>query len=66
MLNSMKAAVALALLGAGSLAAAPVHAQAQYPNQSVKFVVPFSPGGLPIPWRASSARNCRSGSVSRW
>ena len=47
MLNSMKAAVALALLGAGSLTAAPVQAQAQYPNQAVKWVVPFSPGGLP-------------------
>ncbi|MET0668627.1 MAG: tripartite tricarboxylate transporter substrate binding protein [Xanthobacteraceae bacterium] len=47
MLNSMKAAAALGLLAAGSLAATPVHAQAQFPNQSVKFVVPFSPGGLP-------------------
>ena len=47
MLNSMKAAVALAVIGAGSLMAAPVQAQAQYPNQAVKWVVPFSPGGLP-------------------
>ena len=47
MLNSMKAAVALAVVGAGSLMAAAVQAQAQYPNQAVKWVVPFSPGGLP-------------------
>ena len=47
MLNSMKAAVALALAGAGALVASPVQAQAQYPNQAVKWVVPFSPGGLP-------------------
>jgi tripartite-type tricarboxylate transporter receptor subunit TctC len=47
MLNSMKVAVALAAVGAGSLMAAPVQAQAQYPNQAIKWVVPFSPGGLP-------------------
>ena len=47
MLNSMKAATALAIVGACSLAALPVQAQAQYPNQAVKWVVPFSPGGLP-------------------
>jgi tripartite-type tricarboxylate transporter receptor subunit TctC len=47
MLNSMKVAVALAVVGAGSLIAAPVQAQAQYPNQAVKWVVPFAAGGLP-------------------
>jgi tripartite-type tricarboxylate transporter receptor subunit TctC len=47
MFNSMKAAVALVLVGTGSLAAVPAQAQAQYPNQAVKWVVPFSPGGLP-------------------
>jgi tripartite-type tricarboxylate transporter receptor subunit TctC len=36
-----------ALAAIGPLAVAPAQAQAQFPSQSVKFVVPFSPGGLP-------------------
>jgi len=44
MLNSMKAALALAGV---VLAAAPAHAQGAYPNQPVKVVVPFAAGGLP-------------------
>lgn len=36
-----------ALAALASLAAAPAQAQGAFPNQSVKFVVPFSPGGLP-------------------
>ncbi len=35
------------MIGVCSLAALPAQAQAQYPNQAVKFVVPFSAGGLP-------------------
>jgi tripartite-type tricarboxylate transporter receptor subunit TctC len=37
----------LACAAIWSLSAVPAHAQAQYPNQSVKFVVPFAAGGLP-------------------
>ena len=40
-------ATALGALTAGLLAMPAAQAQAQFPNQSVKFVVPFSPGGLP-------------------
>ncbi len=38
---------ALATIAICSLAATPAQAQAPYPNQSVKFVVPFAAGGLP-------------------
>jgi tripartite-type tricarboxylate transporter receptor subunit TctC len=45
MLNSMKAALALA--GVVLAATVPAHAQGAYPNQPVKVVVPFAAGGLP-------------------
>ena len=38
---------ALASIAVCALSAMPAQAQAQFPNQSEKFVVPFSPGGLP-------------------
>jgi tripartite-type tricarboxylate transporter receptor subunit TctC len=37
----------LAIAAAFTLAAAPASAQGTFPNQAVKFVVPFSAGGLP-------------------
>ena len=36
-----------ALIAFGALASVPAQAQAPYPNQAVKFVVPFAAGGLP-------------------
>ena len=39
------------------------NAQAPYPNQGVRFIVPYAPGGLPDTV-VSSASICRSGSVS--
>ncbi len=36
-----------AALGLVSLAQAPAHAQANYPNQGIRFIVPFAAGGLP-------------------
>jgi tripartite-type tricarboxylate transporter receptor subunit TctC len=40
----LRVALAVLLL---SLGAWPLRAQAPYPNQSIRFIVPYSPGGLP-------------------
>ena len=44
MLKIFRGALTAALLAIGAM---PAQAQAPYPNQAVKWVVPFSPGGLP-------------------
>ena len=47
LVHSLHVIAAVAALAAGALASWPAQAQAQYPNQSIKFVVPYAPGGLP-------------------
>ena len=37
----------LALLVIALAVAAPAHAQGAYPNKSIRFIVPYAPGGLP-------------------
>src|SRR4051812_26938593 len=43
-LHSLRAAFAVAL---AALFAPPAEAQAPYPNQGIRFIVPYAPGGLP-------------------
>src|SRR5256885_16016065 len=43
-LHSLRVAFALALT---ALFAPLAEAQAQYPNQGIRFIVPYAPGGLP-------------------
>ena len=54
--------MALAVFAAPFSAAA----QAPYPNQGIRFIVPYAPGGLPDTSRASPLSTCRSASVNPW
>ncbi len=56
-------AVALAAL----LTPLAAHAQAPYPSQAIKLIVPYAAGGLPdTTARIVGASSCRTGSASRW
>jgi tripartite-type tricarboxylate transporter receptor subunit TctC len=48
-----KRAVLGLIAGAALAAALPALAQEKFPDRPVTFVVPFPPGGPPMPWRAS-------------
>jgi tripartite-type tricarboxylate transporter receptor subunit TctC len=45
--NLLRAGFAVATLLLGSIGVWPASAQAPYPNQGIRFIVPYAPGGLP-------------------
>jgi tripartite-type tricarboxylate transporter receptor subunit TctC len=62
-LHSLRAAFTLAL---AALFAPLAEAQAPYPNQGIRFIVPYAPGGCRIRSRASPPSTCRNGSARPW